>query len=215
MCKLHVMTHTWETYVYTELFFFCKHYYFGINTKQIILHKLSFIFGFNIRLAIFTKCFLLSFDDWSFVGKKTLSYLLCFGIVIVLSSALSIASFLFNSRTETPTCVPSTASNLGLCLHHGSISFLKSIFIAESHEKNQKTNVTALINAALLFVTELYIRFIWLTNAVKEIFDEKPRNKWCFFRKLPKPQAPNVHCPNKRARFWAHPPALVDASSFF
>ena len=66
-------------------------------------------------------------------------------------SSTPVAGFLrFRFLAETPIWVSSHANTLGVCSHHGSMCFLKSILNADIQEKNHLRNVFGLMNFVVL-----------------------------------------------------------------
>lgn len=98
-------------------------------------------------------------------------YLLCFGVtgsIFMLDAVTGLSSF--KCLDDTPMCVPSQARILGLCLHQGSTSFLKSISILAIHANIQLTNVFMFMNGAENIFVVLYLLVNSLQKAVKEVF---------------------------------------------
>ena len=101
----------------------------------------------------------------------TQSYLLCFDGTLLVGSSTDVIPPLCRLMflTDTPICVPSQASSLGVYLHHGSTSFWKSIWKPLSHPKHQLINVFGLMNFELWMLFVMYHLVISLQKLVKDI----------------------------------------------
>ena len=98
-------------------------------------------------------------------------YLLCFGVtgsMFMFDAVTGLSSF--KCLDDTSMCVPSQTTIMGLCLHQGSTSLLKSISILAIHANIQLTNVFMFMNGAGDIFIVLYLLVNSLQKAAKEVF---------------------------------------------